>query len=171
MDRNKKGQFVKGHSVRREPLSKEAKARISKKMKGRKLSGEQKKKISLALKGSIPWNKGKKGIYKKSTLAKMRKAKLGKKRLRFQGKDSWHWKGDDISYSRLHAWVTEHKGRPKRCEDCDEVGKEIAQKNGKIIWSLHWSNISGKYKRKLNDWQGLCPKCHRKYDDRKKSSK
>lgn len=42
---------------------------------GKHCSEERKKNISNSLKGSIPWNKGKKNIYSEETLQKMRKEK------------------------------------------------------------------------------------------------
>ena len=32
------------------------------------------------------------------------------------------------------------------------------------MWSIHWANIDHKYRRNLDDWIGLCAKCHRRYD-------
>ena len=29
---------------------------------------------------------------------------------------------------------------------------------------FEWANISGEYKRDLNDWMNLCVSCHKKYD-------
>lgn len=55
---------------------------------GRKLTDEQKKKIGegnrISLKGNVPWNKGKNGVYSKETLKEMALAKIGSK---------GYWKG------------------------------------------------------------------------------
>ena len=46
------------------------------------------------------------------------------------------------------------------CEDCGKIG-EIH--NGR--WNIQWSNIDHEYRRVRDDYNGRCPKCHRKYDD------
>jgi len=70
-----------------------------------------------------------------------------------RGEELHHnWKGDDVGYISLHQWVARHKEKPKKCEFCE------SNRN------LQWSNISGEYKRDLNDWQCLCAKCHYKFD-------
>jgi len=66
------------------------------------------------------------------------------------------WKGDGVSYSALHIWIKRHKGKPKKCIKCGKINK----KKGDV----HWSNIDHKYKRKLEDYKALCPKCHKKWD-------
>lgn len=57
-------------------------------------------------------------------------------------------------YRVLHEWVTRHKGRPSRCEDC---GITTAK------W-YDWANISGEYKKDVNDFKRLCRSCHRIFD-------
>ena len=32
------------------------------------------------------------------------------------------------------------------------------------VRKLHWANISGKYKRSLDDWKALCASCHKLFD-------
>src|SRR6185312_1937249 len=34
--------------------------------------------------------------------------------------------------------------------------------------SIHWANISGKYKRDLSDWIALCTLCHTAFDNKNK---
>lgn len=65
-----------------------------------------------------------------------------------------NFKGEKVSYSGLHHWVKYHLGSPKEklCVNCSAGAKE-------------WANISGTYKRDLNDWQPMCVKCHRNMDD------
>lgn len=64
------------------------------------------------------------------------------------------WKGDEVSYKELHAWVRRHKPKPELCEDCDEhPAYEVA-------------NISGEYKRELSDFKWVCRACHMKEDGR-----
>lgn len=64
-----------------------------------------------------------------------------------------HWKGDNVSKDALHDWIENWKGKPSKCEFC-----------GTTEGKFQWSNISGEYKRDLNDFQRLCVKCHCKYD-------
>lgn len=63
-------QSLKGHKVSQDTLNK---------MRGRKVSAEGRARMSNAMKGRIPWNKGKTGIYSKETIEKIRASNLGKK--------------------------------------------------------------------------------------------
>jgi len=64
------------------------------------------------------------------------------------------WKGDNVGYEGLHQWVKRHKPKPKVCEMCKQ----------KEPYDL--ANISGEYKRDINDFQWLCRSCHMKLDGR-----
>lgn len=64
------------------------KEKISKLHKGRKLSDEQKKKLS--------------------------ESQIGKR----QGDLSPSWKGNDVGYRAMHSWVIKVKGKPTICEHC-----------------------------------------------------
>jgi len=66
---------------------------------------------------------------------------------------------ENLSYKYLHTWVKDNLGHPPKCEHCGVEGKKH-----KGNWSIHWANKSGKYLRDLNDWVGLCPLCHVKFD-------
>jgi len=68
------------------------------------------------------------------------------------GKSHYAWKGDQVGYYALHAWVIRHKGKAKICFQCKSVKK------------IEWANKSHQYKRDLYDWIELCYLCHRKYD-------
>lgn len=129
-----------------------------------------------------PWNKNKKGLvldknYKnhlasghgwnkglpmsedqKKILSKIHKGKHLSKKTEFrkgQFADEQHmnWKGDEVGYHALHAWVARKLGKPKTCEHCEIEGKRMV-----------WANKSHEYKRDLTDWLRLCSKCHHKYD-------
>lgn len=63
------------------------------------------------------------------------------------------WRGDDVSYAGLHAWIRRLRGRPQKCEFC-----------GKVEGNLEWANKSHEYKRVPEDWMSLCVSCHRRYD-------
>ncbi|MCK5022772.1 MAG: hypothetical protein KAS04_01230 [Candidatus Aenigmarchaeota archaeon] len=73
------------------------------------------------------------------------------------GEKHWAWCGDSISYIALHRWVERHRGKPQKCEHCGTTEKG---------W-YDWANISGEYKRDLNDFIRLCRKCHRAYDKKR----
>lgn len=66
------------------------------------------------------------------------------------------WKGNKVGIKSLHYWIRRRKPIPKLCEHC--------KKNK----PYDLSNISGKYKRDLNDWKYLCRRCHMKSDNRLK---
>ena len=103
---------------------------------GKKMSDETKLKMSLARKG------------KKFT--EEHKRKIGEANT---GENHGLWKGDNVGYKSLHQWVSRHKGKARKCIKCNSI------KN------VEWANISGKYKRDLNDWMPLCKKCHTAFDD------
>lgn len=64
------------------------------------------------------------------------------------------WKGNAVGYKSLHEWIRKHKPKSKICEKC------LQEK------PLDLSNISGKYKRDVNDYEWLCRKCHMFTDGR-----
>ena len=79
-----------------------------------------------------------------------------------RGKNTYNWKGDKAGYSALHKWIKQKLGSPNYCEHCKTTKAKC----------YHWSNISGRYLRKVSDWQRLCVSCHSKYDlERRKEYK
>lgn len=72
------------------------------------------------------------------------------------------WKGDKVGYMGLHNWVRRKLGTPSYCrgKNCDGTSKRY-----------HWANVSGKYKRDLNDFIRLCISCHLKMDFNRKTKK
>jgi len=64
------------------------------------------------------------------------------------------WKGDDVGIGALHEWIKRRKPKPKLCEDCKK----------RKPYDL--ANISGKYKRDVNDYKWVCRSCHMKEDKR-----
>ncbi|MFA5299610.1 MAG: hypothetical protein WC389_15585 [Lutibacter sp.] len=64
------------------------------------------------------------------------------------------WKGDEASYTALHHWIRTRKPKPSLCERC--------HKNP----PYDLANISGTYKRDINDFEWLCRKCHMNDDGR-----
>lgn len=70
-----------------------------------------------------------------------------------------NFKGYDVGYNALHAWVRSHRGRPQVCVFCSSTK------------SVQWANKSHEYKRELDDWLPLCVKCHSRYDKDFKGAK
>jgi hypothetical protein len=66
-------------------------------------------------------------------------------------------KGENISNgyqkSLLHKWIRKHKPKSEICQLCGEKKEK-----------LHLSNISGEYKRDINDFWWLCFPCHMRFD-------
>jgi len=126
--------------------------------KGKKHSEASKRKISASLKGREVWNKGLKGLP-----TSWNKGVKGYK----EGEKHYAWKGKNVGYGPLHSWVKRKLGRPSFCIQCGIRGKHYTrttkEKVGKV-WSIHWANKSGEYKRDLTDWIPLCVSCHRIYD-------
>ena len=109
----------------------EYRKRMSQIHKGKKFSIETRKKMSLTHKKEYMTNP----IHKKNLLN--------------FGKKHGMWKGDEVKYGALHAWIRRYKPKPEVCEICNQKEpKEVA-------------NISGKYRRDFNDFQWLCIKCHK----------
>lgn len=138
------------------------------------LKGTQKVNIGSFKKGRATWNKG--GKHSDETLLKMRLIKLGKPSARkgkkypsVQGKNHYAWKGDEVSYSPLHKWVTKNLGRPEACEFCGVRGRMTGNK--RLRWNIEHANISGRYLRKLTDWRSLCKPCHGKLDAQERAIK
>lgn len=117
------------------------------------------------------WNKGKHGIYSQETLKKMSESRKGqhsspetefkkglppwnkgKEFLQIKGEKHPQWKGDQVGYNALHAWVRNRLKKPDSCENCTKIKP------------LDLANSSGKYLRDLSDWEWLCRKCHHKKD-------
>ena len=67
------------------------------------------------------------------------------------------WKGDAVGYDALHTWVSRKLGKPQKCAHC---GTEQQR------W-YHWANVSGEYRRDLNDWLRLCVPCHSRFDKKR----
>jgi hypothetical protein len=57
-------------------------------------------------------------------------------------------------YRGTHNWIERQLGKPQKCENCGITEDR----------RYHWANISGEYKRELDDWKRLCPPCHSKFD-------
>lgn len=65
------------------------------------------------------------------------------------------WKGDNVGYLALHQWIKRCYGKPKKCEVCGTTDKNKR---------YEWANISGTYRRDINDFKRLCKECHETFD-------
>lgn len=68
-----------GGALKGIPHSEEHKRKIGEAQKGKIIPKSQRKKISETLKGNIPWNKGKIGVYSNEQISKMKLAHKGNK--------------------------------------------------------------------------------------------
>jgi len=61
------------------------------------------------------------------------------------------WKGDSVGHSSLHTWLRTNHGKANKCccKECDGSSK-----------IYEWANLSGEYKRDVNDFRMMCRKCH-----------
>ena len=64
------------------------------------------------------------------------------------------WRGDNVGLSALHMWILKRKEKPQFCVRC----------NKNKPYDL--ANISGNYKRDVNDFEWLCRGCHMRMDKR-----
>lgn len=164
MDRDNKGKFIKGHKgfVPNRPKDTSCICGKLKYYKRKFCShecywkskiGEKHtwgEKISFSLKG------------KKKSLEhniKNSLSKLGRKRPEISGEKNSNWLGSKVGYYGLHDWVLKELGYAIKCEHCGIKGEK---KNGR--WNVHWANKSHEYKRIIEDWVGLCRKCHYQHD-------
>lgn len=67
------------------------------------------------------------------------------------------WKGDNVGYRAVHAWVSKWKGQPTTCEKCGRTNLTGRQ--------IHWANIDHTYHKVLDDYIRLCRPCHGEYDN------
>lgn len=135
---------------------------------GRKHSEERKRKQSERVSGKnhpmygkTPWNKNikmwkdKKHPFSGCNHTNENKQKISKSMIgKYLESNSSMWKGDKVGYHALHDWIKRRKPKPKSCVRC----------NKRKAYDL--ANISGKYKRDVDDFEWLCRKCHMTKDGR-----
>lgn len=69
------------------------------------------------------------------------------------------WKGDNVGYNQLHNWIRTRKPKPALCGNCG------------IKKPYDLANISGNYKRDVNDFEWICRSCHMKKESKLKNLK
>lgn len=114
-------------------------------------------------KGVTPWNKGLKDVmpepWNKGTKGLVEAWNKGKKVPQIMGDKNHIWKGDEVSYTALHAWVRRHLGKACECTKCGKNKEES---------KIEWASVSHHAKRDLSDYISLCVTCHRKYDKKER---
>jgi len=129
--------------------SEEARHRMSVSQKGRKHPEEVRRKISEGNRGK----RLKEETKKKLSEAAHRRFENPENRMKIGMENNYAWKGDAVGYKTLHEWIRKYKPIPQTgCEHC--------HKNK----PLHAANISGEYRRDVNDYIWLCGSCHKKFD-------
>lgn len=100
------------------------------------------------------------GCYNRELAQKQGKANKGRKRPDVKGENNANWKGDDVGYFALHAWLKRNFDKPNECTLCSRTD-----------FRIEWANISGQYKRDIKDFLALCRSCHYKFDRKSKEAK
>ena len=76
--------------------------------------------------------------------------------IHFSGRNHQSW-SNTPKYHAVHKWIRKHKIYNGGCEECN---RKLASEK------IHLSNVDHRYKRDINEWRYLCPKCHRVEDIR-----
>ena len=123
-------------------------------MLGKPLSEETKRRISESLK-----RKHLNGEISYPFLGKTKDNCLALKKISeaHMNQKNHNWKGDKVGYHALHIWVKNHKPKLELCENCNKYPP------------YDLANISGEYKRDINDFKWLCRRCHMTEDNRMKN--
>ncbi len=58
----------------------------------------------------------------------------------------------ESEYQLAHQWARRTIPKTGECAHCDSAGR------------THLANVSGEYRREVEDWIELCPTCHKKFD-------
>lgn len=96
--------------------------------------------------GLEPWNKNTKGLTKANKTSFTSRSTRGDKNPR--------WKGDEVGYYALHAWLRREYGEASKCEHCGDTE------------NVEWASKDYSYTRGRGAWIHLCFPCHRKYDSK-----
>jgi hypothetical protein len=88
----------------------------------------------------------------KATPNQLKGLKIGWKKK--QNEKNLMWKGDKVGLPALHNWIRRRKLKPMFCVSCNENEP------------YDLANISGEYRRDINDFEWLCRSCHMRKDGR-----
>jgi len=83
-----------------------------------------------------------------------------------RGNTHWNWNEENPSYRAVHDWIVKKYGNATKCENkkCVYPRKDM---RGNLMLKpkeYQWANISGKYRRNINDFRQLCASCHKLFD-------
>ena len=133
-----------------QPVNPDAVARMAETKRGSTLTEEHRQNISRSLVGHAVSDATREKLSAASTGRRMPKGEL-----------SATWKGDEVGYHALHAWVKREFGPPTTCGRCTNPRSK----------RFEWANLSGNYTRERSDWESMCASCHRRYDAAKRKAK
>jgi len=176
---------MKGTKGKHWKLSEITKKRQSLAKTGIKLSEQAKNKISLANKGQVPWNKGKKNVqrHSKETREKMSKSHLGKKWkikniLKISGSNSYLWKGGLTQLDKqirhcykYRQWRSDVFTRDDfTCQECNRKGIYLEAHHIKMFSKIIKENniktleeaLNCEELWNINNGKTLCLDCHNK---------
>lgn len=69
------------------------------------------------------------------------------------GENNPAWKGHRAGYQAMHRWIRLERPYTRICGRC-----------GKTDCHTEYANVSGEYRRQVEDWIELCVSCHRQMD-------
>jgi hypothetical protein len=75
------------------------------------------------------------------------------------------WKGDAASYLSKHQWVYRRKPRTGECEECGTRPPAFRNRTT----GTEFANVSGEYRRDVDDYRELCHACHTTFDQERVS--
>lgn len=99
----------------------------------------------------------------KKTRDLMSISRMGEKNPNHHSKKTcWNYKGENASYSTLHARIRILFGRPKQCQKC----RKKNSLSGRNI--IQYASKNGLFSFNRKQWLELCQSCHRMYDNSRK---
>lgn len=81
-----------------------------------------------------------------------------------EGPDNPAYDAENINIVGLHGWIRRHKTRTGTCQKCGAKPPRRNGRNGSTRAGTEFANISGEYRRDVDDYIELCNSCHQKMD-------
>ena len=108
-----------------------------------------------AMKESVPWNKGTRGMVKPNKSSFTRKRTAGRRNI--------GWRGDDVGYFGSHSWMIRNYGKADICEnrECNILDIICYERSTTYDWAFMGE---GKFKRDRSLYVKLCHSCHLRHD-------